>query len=204
MTSQQKNRMIIITGCFSVAAGLIVILGWILHVPVLTQIIPGFVSMVFNPALCFVLFGCILLSTQYHVKKYQSFVYLVCSFAGMLIGLITLLQFLFHFNAGLDELFVKDTEAISPKHLFAGRMALNSAVIIFLMGLGFLALSIQKRVLNLLAQYLFHVVTILSAIALVGYLYGVSLFDTLFYISSMATQTAILFFILSTFGKKGE
>ena len=172
-------------------------MGWVLHIPVMTQIIPGFIPMVFNTALCFVLFGCALLSAQYNIRRFRSPVYLAFSFAGMLIGLITLFQFLFHFNTGLDELFVKDTEAISPQHLFAGRMAFNSTINIFILGSGFLALSAQKRNINLLAQYLFHAVTILSAIALVGYLYGVSLFDALFYLSSMATQTAILFFILS-------
>src|SRR6202000_1763 len=112
-------------------------------------------------------------------------------------GLITFLQFLFHFNTGLDELFVTDRQPVSGEHLFPGRMAYNSSITVLILGLGLLMLSAKNRVFNLIAQYLFHAVTIISAIALIGYVYGVSLFSSIFYVSSMATHTAILFFILS-------
>lgn len=197
MPGSQKNRTITVISGLSAAAGIIVMLGWIFNILVLKQIVPGFVNMVFNTALCFVLFGSALLIAQYKGWKYQLTVFLLLSVTGTLIGLITLLQFTFHFNTGLDELFVKDTEKTSPAHLFAGRMAFNSAVCNTLFGFGLLMLVFKKQVLNLMAQWLFHAVTILSAIALIGYLYGVSLFDTLLYVSSMAAHTAVLFFILS-------
>ena len=197
MTGLQKNRAITAISSITVAAGIVVILGWLYNIPVLEQIIPGFEAMVFNPALCFVLFGCALLLTQYQKLNYRSVIFWLLSSTGMLIGLITLLQFVFHFNTGLDQFFVTDTQKVSPKHLFAGRMAFNAAINILLMGLGLLMLTVKTRLFILIAQYLFHIVTILSAIALIGYLYGVSLFDTLLYVSSMATHTAILFFMLS-------
>ena len=197
MYDQQKNRTIVIISIVTMVAGIIVMLGWIFNIPVLQQIIPGFVSMVFNMALCFVLFGSALLVTQYRSYKYQAVIYFLPSLICTLVGLITLLQFIFHFNTGLDQLFITDNQPVSSSHLFPGRMAFNSAIAILLLGIGFLALSLKTRPGNLIAQYLFHAVTILSAIALIGYLYGVSLFDSLFYVSSMATHTAILFFILS-------
>jgi PAS domain S-box-containing protein len=114
-----------------------------------------------------------------------------------LIGLVTLLEFLFHFSIGIDELFVKDKQDELLKTLYPGRMAYNSAVDFSLLGLGFIMLIPGKRRTDLIAQYLFHSVTVLSAIALIGYLYGVSLFKSILYVTSMATHTAILFFILS-------
>jgi PAS domain S-box-containing protein len=172
-------------------------LGWVLDIPVLKQIIPGFVNMVFNTAVIFILFGGALLATQYSTPKLQNVIYLFLSSAGTLLGLVTLLQFAFHFNAGIDELFIKDPTKISPTHLFQGRMAFNSAICFTVFGFGLLMLAVKKPVFHLLAQWLFHLVTIVAAIALIGYLYGASLFDTLLYVSSMATHTAILFFILS-------
>lgn len=197
MAEQQRSRTIIIISFITIAASLVVMTGWIFNIPVLKQIIPGFVSMVFNTALCFVLFSAALLLTQYAKGSFRSPAFIILSLTGTFIGLTTLLQFLFHFNTGIDELFVRDKEKISASHLYAGRMAFNASINVFLFGLGLLMLTVRRKVFDLAAQWLFHIVTFLSAIALIGYLYGASLFYSLFYVSSMATHTAILFFILS-------
>lgn len=197
MAESQRSRTIVLISLITIAASLVVMVGWIFNVPVLQQIIPGFVAMVFNTALCFVLFGAALLLTQYGTGTFKNLAFFILSLAGTLIGLVTLLQFLFHFNTGLDELFVTDREKLSAAHLYAGRMAFNASVNVSLFGLGLLMLRASKKTFKLVAQWLFHGVTFLSAIALIGYLYGASLFYSLFYVSSMATHTAILFFILS-------
>jgi len=197
MAAPQKNRIIIIISLVTITAGLVVIGGWIFHAPALQQIVPGFISMVFNTALCFVLFGSALLFTQYPTVKYQNVIFFLLSLPAALIGLITLLQFLFKFNTGLDELFVTDPARIAPGHPFPGRMAFNTSISILLLGTGFILVAFRRRVSDISAQYLFHAVTVLSAIALIGDLYGASLFNTLLYVSTMATHTAILFLILS-------
>jgi len=197
MTDPQKNRAITVTGIIAVVAGITVMLGWVFNIPALQQIVPGFVSMVFNTALCVVLFGGALLSGQLFNGRYRNAVFLIFSSIAALTGLVTLLQFLFHFNTGLDQLFITDTQKITSDHLYPGRMAFNAAVCILLLGLGFLALIPKIRIWNMAGQWLFHAVSILSAIALIGYLYGASLFNTVLYVSSMAIHTAILFFILS-------
>lgn len=197
MDYQQKNKAVIIISLVSITASLLVISGWIFNNLTFKEIVPGFSPMVFNTALSFILYSTALLSAQYQGNKYQSRLFLILSFTGSLIGLVTLLEFMFHFNAGLDQLFVADHAAISAVHPFPGRMAYNAAVCIFLLGTGLLMLSAKRYWLTLTGQYLFHAVSIISAIALIGYLYGVSLFDTVFYVSSMATHTAMLFFALS-------
>ena len=197
MTILQKNRTITVISCIAIATGIVVMSGWLLHIPLFEEIIPGFDKMVFNTALGFVLFGGALLSTQYSGSKYGNTAFLFFSCSGALIGLVTLLQFLFNFNTGLDELLVKTSEKISPTHLFPGRMAFNSALCFAIFGFGLIMFSVQKRVFDLFAQWSFHLVTIISTIALIGYLYGASLFASLLYVSSMAAHTAILFFMLS-------
>jgi two-component system, sporulation sensor kinase E len=196
MDRPQKSRTIIAISLLSIIAGAIVMIGWIFNIPALQSIIPGFVSMKFNAALCFILFGSALL-TQYQIRKYNTPLFIIVSLLGTLIALLTISQDIFHFNTGIDQLFITDKTAQSPTFPFQGRMAFNSSVNFLLLGLGLLTLTTKNRLLYVVSQYLFHAVTILSAVALIGYLYGVSLFHTLLYVTSMATHTAILFFILS-------
>jgi two-component system, sporulation sensor kinase E len=196
MDHPQKNRTIIIISLITIAIGVIVILGWVFKMQVLQSIVPAFEPMRFNTALCYVLFGSALMLTQYPAWKY-GIAFVILSLLGTLIGLITLSQNLFHFDAGIDQLFVMDHIKLSRSYPFPGRMAFNAAVSFSLLGLGFLALTIKSRIFRVISQCLFHIVTILSAIALIGYLYGVSLFYSLFYVSSMATHSAVLIFILS-------
>ncbi len=197
MDNAQKNRKIITISLLTIAAGATVMLGWILNIPALQCIVPGFVAMRFNAALCFVLFGSALLITQYQSIKYNMLFFIALSSIGTLIGSITLLQDLLHFNSGLDQLFVTDKTAPSYQIPFPGRMAFNASINFCFLGLGFLSLIFKKRVFNVLSQCLFHIVGTLSAIALIGYLYGVSFVRILLYKTSMATHTAILFFVLS-------
>ncbi|HVV56336.1 MAG TPA: PAS domain S-box protein, partial [Mucilaginibacter sp.] len=171
--------------------------GWVLNIPVLRQVVPGFVQMVFNAALCFVIFSCALLITQYHTGKYGGTIFLILSLLGTLIGLVTWSQFVLHYNTGLDQLFISDQRKTTANIPFAGRMAYNAAIGYTILGLGFVLLSVKKRWADLTAQYLFHLVTVVSAIILIGYLYRVSLFNSFLDMSSMATHTAVLFLILS-------
>ncbi|MBS1503333.1 MAG: PAS domain-containing protein, partial [Bacteroidetes bacterium] len=197
MPGKQQNKTVVAISILAITISLVVMVGWVCNVTVLKQIVPGFVSMVFNTALCFILFGAALLVTQYGKARFGRVAYLSLSIAGTLIGLLTLLEFLFGFNAGIDQLFIHDNQQISADHLYSGRMAYNAAICFTLLGAGFLLLAMRKRLPDLIAQGLFLIVSILTAIALIGYLYGVSLFNTLLYVSSMATHTAILFFILA-------
>ena len=197
MDHQQKNRIILTISLLTIATGITVMLGWIYDIPALKSIIHGFIAMSFNAALGFVLFGSTLLLTQYQAGKYGGFIFLILTMLGTLIGIITLSQDLLHYNSGLDQLFVTDKTKTSSGFPFPGRMAFNASINFVFLGLGFLLLLPKKRPFDILSQCFFHFVTILSAIALIGYLYGVSFFQVLLYKTSMATHTAILFFILS-------
>jgi two-component system, sporulation sensor kinase E len=200
MVVQYRNKTIIIISLLTVIASLVVMTGWMFGVPVLKQIVPGFVSMVFNTAFCFILFAGALLAREFYRGQYRLVPFFILSAIGTFIGFITLLEFTFHFSAGVDQLFVRDNQTISADHLYAGRMAYNTAICFSLLGLGFLFAGVRNHAFKIAGQYLFHAVSILSSIALIGYLYGVSLFNTLLYVSSMATHTAILFLLLSIAG----
>jgi two-component system, sporulation sensor kinase E len=196
MDHLQKNRTVIIICFVAIAAGIIVLLGWVLNIPTLQSIIPGIEPMRFNTAICFVFLSIALLLTQYQTHKY-TLLFFILSLLVTFIGLVTLLQNIFDFNTGLDELFIIDKGTVSKTYPYPGRMAFNAALSFFLFGVGFLMLTAKNRLFDVLAQYLFHFITIITSVALIGYLYGASLFYSFFYVSSMATHTALIFFILS-------
>ena len=152
MDRPQKNRTVIIISLLTIVTGITVMVGWIFNIPVLQSMVPGFVAMKFNPALCFILFGSALLSTQYQTKKYNTLPFFILSLFGTLIALITLSQDFFHINTGIDQLFITDQTARSHKFPFPGRMAFNSSVNFILLGLGFLGLTTKNRSVHIISQ----------------------------------------------------
>lgn len=197
MNNQTRNITITVAAILAIVAGLIIMGGWIFDRPPLQHIVPGFVAMKLNTALCFVLFGCALLLTRFKRQKYSNTAFVILSLLGTLIGLLTQLQDLFHLNLGIDELFITDNTPVSAVFPFPGRMAFNASLCFVLLGLGILTSGSKNRAANIVSQCLLQMVTLLSAIALIGHLYGSELFTTLFYVTTMAVHTAILFLIIS-------
>ncbi len=196
MADAQRNRTIVLISLVTIAASLVVILGWIFHIPALQTVLPAFEAMRFNTAICFVLSGGALLSTQYNTGKYPLLFHILSSLVT-LIALITLFQNVFNFNTGLDQLFVKDGSVLDKTYPFPGRMSVNSDICFLLLGTGLLILALKRGVLNIVAQFLFHIVTILSSIAIIGYVYRASFFYELSSAGPMAVQTVVLFFFMS-------
>ena len=196
MADAQRNRTIVLISLVAITASLVVMLGWIFNIRAFQIILPAFEAMKFNTALCFLLLGGALLTTQYQVRKY-SLLFCILSSLVTLIALVTFFENLFHFNAGIDQLFVKDTRPLDKTYPFPGRMSDISDSCFLLFGAGFLMLAAKKRLLNIIAQYLFHIVTVLSSIAIIGYLYRSSFFYGLSSVGPMAVQSVLMFFFLS-------
>jgi two-component system, sporulation sensor kinase E len=196
MDHPHKNRTIIIISLIAIVLSIVVLLGWILNIPGFQAVLPAFEAMRFNTALCFVLSGGALLTTQYKTHKYPLLFYILSSLVTLFAS-VTLFQYIFHFNSGLDQLFVKDGRPVSQTYPFPGRMSVNSDICFLFLGVGFLILTVKTRVFNIAAQYLFHIVTILSSIAIIGYLYRASFFYELSSPGPMAVQSVVLFFFVS-------
>ncbi|WP_428329125.1 PAS domain S-box protein [Mucilaginibacter sp.] len=196
MDHPKKNRPIIITSIIIITAGTVIMLGWILNIAALKSIFPGFAAMKFNTALCFVLLGITLLVNQNQLKKYNAIAFIGSLFVTT-VSLLTLLQYILHNDTGIDNLILTDHTPQSARYPFPGRMTFNSALNFMLLSLGFLAQNFKNRLLYIVSECFFQTVIILSGAALIGYIYGAELFNTLFAVTSMTTNTAILFFALS-------
>ena len=197
MPRTKKVTAVTIVSLVSLLTGILVIMGWEFHISGLQTVFPGYISMKFNAAICFIVLGAALLLTQFQFKKYNTLAILVLSFLAILIGLLSVSEYLFHFDAAIDQLFIADAASIVKKYAYPGRMPPGTAICFILFGLSFFGFSTKSRLFQAASQYLLHAVTAVSAMAIVGYLYGLSLFYNAYLAGSMAIHTAVLFFFLS-------
>ncbi|MDZ8064158.1 MAG: PAS domain S-box protein [Nostoc sp. DedQUE08] len=122
----------------------------------------------------------------------------VCAIAVTTIAALTLCQYIFGWNLGIDELVFRDSRT-SLATLHPGRMGVNTA-------LNFILVSVALQILihpkthrsYWYAQIITLIATLISFQALMGYAYQVKvLYGLAPYTTSMALHTALLFLLLS-------
>ena len=197
MDRPQQNRAIVTISLIIVAFGIVVMAGWVLNSPRLASIVIDYIAMRFNTGLCFTLFGGALLFSQYQTIKYANPGFIITVLLATVIAFFTIYQDLFHTDFGIDQFFVTDKTPVSFYIPHPGRMASTTSAGFSLLGSGFLLLINKNKAFHIAAQYIFHLVTFISLVALIGNMHGVALFRTLLYITSMPTITAMLLLLLS-------
>jgi PAS domain S-box-containing protein len=200
MASQLNPRLLIfyrhisrVASGIVIAVGLLVLVGWLFSISTLTSLLPGLATMKANTALAFVLAGLSLWLT--HTKGKDQWIDLIakgCATFAFLIGLLTLSEYVFGWDLGIDQWLFRDT--LTPENAYPGRMSPVAALNLSMLGFALLILNRH--------QYPWPVdgfgllVLLLSMLALIGYAYGVpSLYDFFPY-SSIAIHTALTFLIL--------
>ncbi|MFB2967898.1 sensor histidine kinase [Aerosakkonema sp. BLCC-F183] len=189
--SRKAATTVLLIGC-------VVIAGWIFDIAILKSILPGLVSMKTNTAICFILSGTSLQLWHRALKNIPRLPHLriaavACASLVISIGLLTLIQYSFNLNFGIDELFFKDnTSAVGTA--YPGRMAPNTALNFFLLGSALLLLNIPQYIL---AHSFTLVAFLIASLGLLGYIYG----NSYFYkagsaYTAMALHTAIAFILL--------
>ncbi len=179
----------------TVLIGLISIFGWITNIEALTSLIPGLPTMKFNTALGFVLSGTTLFLTQQNGSQYFRYLIYAFSAALVLLGFIELAEYIFTYNAGIDELFIADKFELSGG--LAGRMAAGTALCFLLTGFALSGSQSKKLRIKTAAQYCLHVISLASITAILGYLFKVPTIYKFLMLNSMALHTAITFFVFS-------
>ena len=176
--------------------GCMVIFGWMFDIPTLKSVVPGLVTMKANTAFGFILGGtCISLWHRGSRESQSRRVALICAILVVAIGLLTLMQYGFGVNFGIDELFFKESvDAVATAT--PGRMAPNSALNFLLLGSALVLICIPRP--NYLAAQCLTIVGFLIAFfGFLGYLYGNAFFyrlDQSF--TAMALHTAVGFMVL--------
>ena len=124
--------------------GILVIIGWLIGNDLLTSIIPGAVKMKFNVALSFIFSAIVLVFYHFGEKsKVQRLVTVFLCLIISLTGLLTLAEYIFGVNLGIDELFVRDGLRTTATY-YAGRMSPISALNFLQIGIGLTLLNKEK------------------------------------------------------------
>src|SRR5436190_11735323 len=85
--------------------GILVLAGWLFEIPALKSIIPGLATMKVNTALAFTLAGTSLwLASIENKNKGLELIAKTCAVIIILIGLLTLSEYIFKYDPGIDQL----------------------------------------------------------------------------------------------------
>jgi PAS domain S-box-containing protein len=178
--------------------GLLVLIGWLGDFVFLKSISPNWISMKANAAICFLLGGATILLVSWQpptiVNKRLASAF---SFIIFTIGALTLVQYIFSINIGIDELFFKDNGLVF-ENIAPGRQSPTSAAYFMVFGLCYLqgtdrlAKTILFQILNLLSG-------VIILIALMSYLLGSYVIAgvTLNFIHVIHSTIGFLFLILA-------
>lgn len=146
----------------------------------------------FNAALCIVLTALAIFLIRIKPILSKLFVGFV-----FILSLLTLMEYLFHLNLGIDQLFLKPGQSFSDAE-FPGRMAPNTSVCFVLLSLSVLIHLKWQNKLAKFAQLTFAILVFgLAAIALLGYFLGIGFAYGWSTFTAMAIFTACAMIALS-------
>ncbi|QPJ62849.1 MAG: PAS domain S-box protein [Candidatus Nitronauta litoralis] len=186
-----KSRYSVSCGIIAIVLAVAVLLGWYLKIPLLIQVLPTFVPMQYNTALGFLFCGAGLLMLNLNRRVPAS----IFGFLAFTVGDLTLLEYVFEWNLGIDELFME--HYITVKTAYPGRMAPNTALCFSLIGISlFLGGMLRKRPISIMSfVVLGGFVVVLSSVATLGYLMKVETAYGWGQLTRMALHTSVGFLI---------
>lgn len=193
-TATASYLLAIIGGALAASLGATVLIGWHAQNATLIQVSAAFVPMQYNTALGFVSSGLgLLLISRGHLKTGITFGIFV-----MLIGLLTLVQYVFGVDLAIDQLLMQHDITVQTSH--PGRMAPNTALCFTLTGIALITLATRTRAKfldhSLLTGILGSLTLGLGTVALAGYAADLETAYGWGELSRMAVHTATGFIIL--------
>ena len=189
-------------GIVTIVIGAFVLAGWACGIAVLKTILPGYISMKANTAVAFILQGLALVTSvstaapPSRLRRRHS-LSVIFSVGALVIGALTLIEYLADINLGIDELLFSDP--LPPGAFWPpGRLAPVTAINFILLSFATLKMVLTPSRSLQLAQFLCVGVFLLSVQSLIGYGIGVNAtFGVAFY-TRMAIHTALAFALLSS------
>lgn len=180
----------VIAICFFVSFS--VIIGWFFKIRFLLSLLPDSATMKFNTAVIFFIAGVNLSILKAQNQSFKK-VYRFLATVTIIIGAISLIEFLGFSIFNIDNLFVNDQYSTE----FPGRMSPATAVCSILIGLGFLGNESNHKLIKKISEDTVLFVALISLISLFSYLLMIPLEKRTYFFQSMAFSTSGLFFIIS-------
>ena len=170
--------------------GLYIMMGWLLKEPTMVQLRPGQVAMVFNTAFCFAISG-LALVLVFPKREYQRIFFRLTGILICVLGALNFAQNLFGHSYGIDWLGLHSwlTTDANPN---AGRMAPNTALAMFLLGMVFFLMSGRISKWQVFTAQVFTVAVVgIGLTGLVGYTVDLQSLYSWFRGARMAPLTAL-------------
>lgn len=184
-----------LAGLFSIVIGTFVLMLWAIDISILNNIFPQFVTMKANTAIAFLLAGIALcLLQKENQKSLFQIVFYTSSLSVLLIAVLSLLEFLFTVDLGIDQLIFKEAPG-AVGTVIPGRMSFLTAICFLLIGVSVFFARFPKYYQLTNA---FSLISLTMAfLVFIGYVFDVHyLFDRTNY-TNMALNTAVTFGVLS-------
>jgi hypothetical protein len=120
MDSTDKKPYLAVAGPLAIVLGVTVLIGWLIGNFQWVQIVSGFAAMQPNTALCFVLCGAGLIAAA----RRHRLATLACGVAVASLSALTLAQYFFDANLGIDHVLLNPAMPVSTA--YPGRMGTNT------------------------------------------------------------------------------
>lgn len=176
--------------------GVLVLTGWIFDVAILKSIIPGGVTMKVNTALCFIFSGSslFLLRKEEINSTTKKTVILPGIILTIVISLLSLYEYLFKTDLGIDELFFKDYSVIGNSK--PGLMSPVTAINFCLCGIVILLLFFKSAYYKI-TQLISLLVFSSALLSLIEIIYGVEVFYNISFYTKLSLLTSLAFVLFS-------
>ncbi len=191
-----------VASLLAVTVGCLVLTGWFFDIPFFKSVFPGIASIKFNAVVCFIFSGIALyllnvpagLPAGANSRRRKTIAFIL---AGIILfaGLLTLLEYIFNRNLGIDELLWREGPGTAAT-IFPGRMSLFTAINFVLLGFIFIALA--KRKYYQFIHWLLVAIVSVSLLAIFNYYFVIRSLDNILPLDTISLPSAILFVVVST------
>ena len=191
-TSSLIKRVVVL---IAIVTGCIVLAGWFFNIPSFKNLLPRYGTMRINTAICFILSGLALYFFRdgRPVSKSKQIIGYVFSSVILVIGILSLCNYFFGWDGGINELFWNAKMQNIGDHDY-GKMSLIVAFNFTLSGIIFLLLGNRKY--NLIIQVLLVAMIPGSLVVIISHLFGISFLNSIPLQAPTSMLTAILFIVL--------
>lgn len=161
----------VITAFLAIAISILALAGWLFNSEILHVFSQQWDSMKVNTALG-ILFSAFSLLLFASGKKRRLAI--ILAFIVLLLGTVSLCQYLFHWNAHIDELFFLDK--ITAAGHYPGRMPEITTIAFIVMGISLLFYPFDRKYLHRISEFSAILVLITSFAFFIAYFYSASPF----------------------------
>ena len=180
----------------TILVGALVLVAWLLDIERLETILPGYSSMKFNTALCFLFSGTYLYIFLNGSRKTVT----LSKILPILVLFITLLivaEYIFNFYSFVDEFFIRDLHPHIYDNTPKGRMSKTTCYCFIIISVSLLNAESRNYWVRMLTQWALHIVSLLAILVVLGYIYRVPEYYKLLVFGSVALHTGVTLFCLS-------